>query len=159
MSLPQKFELEFVDSDGSHKRPVMLHRALFGSIERFFGILVEHFSGKFPFWLSPYQVRIATVADRHADYAYEVAKKIRSHGIVCDVDDSSESMGKKVRNAQMMKVNYLLTVGDKEVENKTIALRTRDNIVHGEVDISNFLDKVVKERNERALMSPFSTAQ
>lgn len=156
MSLPQKFELEFVENDASHKRPVMLHRAIFGSIERFFGILVEHFAGKFPFWLSPYQVRIATVADRHVDYAEEIAKKIRKCGILCEVDASQESMGKKVRNAQLMKVNYLLTVGDKEVENRTIALRTRDNVVHGEIDISNFLDKVVKERNDRALMSPFS---
>ncbi len=158
MLLPQKFELEYVDSDGTHKRPVMLHRAVFGSIERFFGILVEHFAGKFPFWLSPYQVRIANVADRHIPYAEEIAKKIRAKGIVCDLDDSNESVGKKVRNAQLLKVNYLLTVGDKEVENKTIALRTRDNVVHGEIDISDFLAKVVKERDERALMSPFSTA-
>jgi len=157
MALPQQFDLSFVDNDGSHKRPVMLHRALFGSIERFFGILVEHFAGKFPFWISPYQVRIANVADRHVPYARELAEKIEKHGIVCDVDDSNESVGKKVRNAQLLKVNYLLTVGDKEVENKTIALRTRDNVVHGEIDISDFLAKVIKERDERALMSPFST--
>lgn len=157
-ALPQKFELEFVASDAKHERPVMLHRAIFGSIERFFGILIEHFTGKFPFWISPYQVRIATVADRHAPYAHELKTRIEKLGINCDVDETNESMGKKVRNAQMLKYNYLLTVGDKEIENKTIALRTRDNVVHGEIDISNFLDKVVKERDERALMSPFSTA-
>jgi threonyl-tRNA synthetase len=155
MSLPQKFELAFVDKDASHQRPVMLHRAIFGSIERFFGILVEHFAGKFPFWISPYQICIATVADRHAPYAYELKEKFEKLNLICDVDDSNESMGKKVRNAQLMKYNYLLTVGDKEIENKTIALRTRDNVVHGEVDISNFLDIVVKERDDRALMSPF----
>lgn len=159
MALPQQFELVYVDNDGSHKRPVMLHRALFGSIERFFGILVEHFAGKFPFWISPYQVKIATVADRHIPYARELAERIEKLGIICDVDDSNESVGKKVRNAQMLKTNYLLTVGDKEVENKTIALRTRDNVVHGEIDISDFLAKVVKERDERALMSPFSTTE
>lgn len=158
MSLPQKFDLEFVSNDATHQRPVMLHRAIFGSIERFFGILVEHFSGKFPFWLSPYQVRIATVAERHAPYAHELKKKIEKFNIVCDVDDSNESVGKKVRNAQLLKTNYLLTVGDKEMENKTVALRTRDNVVHGEIDISDFLDKVVKERDDRALMSPFSKA-
>lgn len=158
MSLPEKFGLEFVDNDGVHKRPVMLHRAIFGSIERFFGILIEHFAGKFPFWISPYQVKILTVADRHAPYAHEIAKKIRSHEIVCDVDDSQESIGKKVRNAQLLKTNYMLTVGDKEIENKTVALRTRDNVVHGEVDISDFLAKVVKEQGERALMSPYTTA-
>lgn len=158
MSLPQKFELEFVSNHATHERPVMLHRAIFGSIERFFGILIEHFSGKFPFWLSPYQITIATVADRHIPYARELKQKIEKQGLLCDVDASSESMGKKVRNAQMLKTNYLLTVGDKELENQTVALRTRDNVVHGEIDISSFLDKVVKERDERALMSPFSTA-
>jgi threonyl-tRNA synthetase len=158
MGLPQKFEIEYVASSASHERPVMLHRAIFGSIERFFGILIEHFSAKFPFWLSPYQVRIATVADRHAPYAKELKKQIEKANIECDVDDSNESVGKKVRNAQLLKYNYLLTVGDKEVENKTAALRTRDNVVHGEVDISDFLAKVIKERDERSLMSPFSTA-
>ncbi len=158
MSLPQKFELEFVTSNAAHERPVMLHRAIFGSIERFFGILIEHFSGKFPFWLSPYQVKIATVADRHAPYAHELKQKIEQLNILCDVDESHESVGKKVRNAQLLKTNYLLTVGDQEIENKTIALRTREGLVHGKVDFSNFLDIVGKERDERALMSPFSTA-
>ncbi len=158
MSLPEKFALEFVANNAAHERPVMLHRAIFGSIERFFGILIEHFSGKFPFWLSPYQVRIATVADRHAPYAHQLKQKIEQRGIDCDIDESNESVGKKVRTAQLLKYNYLLTVGDKEVENQTVAIRTRDNVVHGEVDISDFLAKVVKERDERALMSPFSTA-
>jgi threonyl-tRNA synthetase len=157
-ALPQKFELEYVDSDGAHKRPVMLHRAILGSIERFFGILIEHFAGKFPFWISPYPVRILTVADRHAPFAREVASRLKKADIICSIDDTNESVGKKVRNAQMLKANYMLTVGDKEVENKTVALRTRDNVVHGEIDISDFLAKVVKERLERALMSPFSIA-
>ena len=158
MSLPEKFDLAYVDNDGQHKRPIMLHRAIFGSIERFFGILVEHFAGKFPFWLSPYQVKILTIADRHVPYAREVVRKIEAAGLTCDLDDTNESMGKKVRNAQLLKTNYMLTIGDKEMENKTIALRTREGILHGEVDISDFLAKVVKERDERALMSPFSTA-
>jgi len=156
MSLPQKFELEYVDSDAGHKRPVMLHVALFGSIERFFGILIEHFSGRFPFWLSPYQVKILTVADRHVAYAQEIRAEIKKQGIVCDIDDSNESVGKKVRNAQLVKANYMLTIGDQEVANKTISLRTRDGVVHGEVDISDFLAKVVKERERRSLMSPYS---
>lgn len=155
-ALPEKFALEYVDSDGLHKRPIMLHRALFGSIERFFGILVEHFAAKFPLWISPYQVRILTVADRHISYAQETAKAIRNTGLICDIDDTQESVGKKVRTAQLLKTNYMLTVGDKEVESKKVALRTRDNVVHGEVDISDFLAKVVKERDEKALMSPYS---
>ena len=158
MSLPQKFELEFVDNDAAHKRPIMLHRALFGSIERFFGILIEHFAGKFPLWLSPYQVRIMTVADRHEPYAKELVAKIKKAGFICDLDNTNESVGKKVRTAQMLKTNYMLTIGDQEVTNQSVALRTRDNVVHGEIDISDFLAKVVKEREERALMSPFSTA-
>lgn len=156
MSLPQKFELEYVDTDGTHKRPVMLHRALFGSLERLFGILVEHFAGKFPFWLSPYQIRILTVADRHLPYAEKLAQRMRHEGYVCDIDDSNESVGKKVRNAQLLKANYILTVGDKEVENNTAALRTRDNVVHGEIDISDFLAKVGLEKKTHALMSPYS---
>lgn len=156
MSLPQKFALEYVDNDASHKRPVMLHRALFGSIERFFGILVEHFSAKFPLWLSPYQIRIMTVADRHADYAHQLAKRLRAHNLVVDVDASNESVGKKVRTAQLLKTNYMLTVGDKEMESSNASLRTRDNVVHGEIDISAFLAKVIEERDERSLMSPYS---
>jgi threonyl-tRNA synthetase len=156
MSLPEKFNLEYIDSDGAHKQPIMLHRALFGSIERFFGILIEHFGGKFPLWISPYQIRILPVADRHNDYAYSLAKRLKAAGFIVDVDDTKESVGKKVRNAQLLKTNYMLTVGDKELENKTVALRTRDNVLHGEIDISHFLDKVVLERDARSLMSPFS---
>jgi threonyl-tRNA synthetase len=155
-ALPQKFELEYVDSDGTHKRPVMLHRAILGSIERFFGILVEHFAGKFPFWISPYPVRILTVADRHIPWAEEVQKAIRKAGIICDLDTTSESVGKKVRTAQLLKINYMLTIGDKEVENKTIALRTRDNVVHGEMSLDHFLAQVLEEKRTRALISPFS---
>lgn len=158
-ALPQKFTLEYVENDGTHKRPVMLHRAILGSIERFFGVLVEHFAGKFPFWISPYQVCILTVADRHIPFAKEVMALIKKSGILCTMDDSNESVGKKVRNAQLLKTNYMLTIGDKEVENKTVALRTRDNVVHGEVDIGDFLSKILHERETRALMSPFSTAQ
>lgn len=156
MALPEKFDLEYIDSDGSRKRPIMLHRALFGSIERIYGILIEHFAGKFPLWLSPYQIRILSVADRHNDYANTVAERIRKAGFVVDVDDSNESVGKKVRNAQLLKYNYMFTIGDKEVENKTAALRTRDNVVHGEIDISDFLAKVEKERDTKSLMSPYS---
>lgn len=157
MSLPEKFDLVYVDSDGMQKRPVMLHRAIFGSIERFFGILVEHFAGKFPFWLSPYQVRILTIADRHVPYAQEVMALLEKEGIVCDLDDSSESMGKKVRLAQLLKSCYMLTIGDQEMANRTVSLRTRDNVVHGEIDISHFLAKVIKERDDRSLISPFCT--
>ncbi len=157
MSLPERFDLEYTEQDGSRKRPIMIHRAIFGSLERFFGSLIEFYSGNFPLWLSPRQVRIINVADRHADYAHELAKRFHDHGFEVEVDDSNESVAKKVRNAQMMRVNYLLTVGDQEVENKTAALRTRDGVVHGELNITEFLEKILEEKSTRSLTSPFAT--
>lgn len=156
MALPEKFELEYMDSDGSLKRPVMIHRAIFGSVERFFGILIEHFVGKFPLWLSPNQVRVLTVADRHEEYAQEVCRTIHKAGLLCEVDASSESVNKKIRSAQLSQTNYILTVGDKESENKTVALRTRDNIVHGEVNLAELIATLEKERNTKSLCSHFS---
>jgi len=136
---------------------VMAHRAIFGSIERFMGILIEHFMGRFPLWMSPSQVKVITVADRHAQYAYEVAAEIKKAGFICDVDETSESVNKKIRNAQMMQYNYMLTVGDKELENRTIALRTRDNVVHGELKLDAFLSAIEKEAATRSLTSHFAT--
>lgn len=157
MALPEKFALEYTDHEGARKRPVMLHRAIFGSVERFFGILIEHFSGRFPLWISPLQVRLMTVADRHQEYADEVCKTIRCAGFHCDVDHTGESVSKKVRNAQLAQINYMLTVGDKEVENRTLNLRTRDNVVHGEIQLADLLNNMEKERKERSLVSPYST--
>lgn len=156
MSLPEKFDLEYTDHDGSRKRPVMIHRALFGSIERFFGILIEHYAGKFPLWISPSQVRILTVADRHEAYANELLKKFKAAGFYCDVDSSSESVSKKVRDAQLAQYNYILTVGDKESEQGIANLRTRDNIVHGEVDIDSFIQIIDSERRTRSQSSPYA---
>ena len=152
----EKFKLEYTDSDGLAKRPVMVHRALFGSVERFMGILIEHCAGKFPLWLSPTPVRIITIADRHAQYAHELAIEVRKAGFLCEVDDSNESVNKKIRNAQLMQVNYMLTVGDKEVENRSINLRTRDNVVHGELDLKTFIGTLEKENTDRSLTSYFS---
>ncbi len=159
MTLPERFKLEYMDSDGVAKRPVMLHRAIFGSVERFFGILIEHFAGKFPLWLSPTPVRIITVADRHAEYAEKICKQIQEAGFLCDVDHTSESVGKKVRNAQLMQINYMLTVGDQELERGDVALRTRDNVVHGSIAIDDFLNALREEFDSRAFTSPFSKAQ
>lgn len=157
MALPVQFDLEYTDHDGTRRCPVMLHRAIFGSVERFFGILIEHFAGRFPLWLSPQHVRILTVADRHIPYAEEVAKIIKAAGFQCDVDLSGESVSKKVRNAQLSQINYMLTIGDKELENRTLNLRTRDNIVHGEIELNGFLQTITKEKKERSLSSPYSS--
>ncbi len=156
MSLPEKFKLEYIDSDGEAKRPIMIHAAIFGSVERFFGILIEHFVGRFPLWLSPSQVTVLTVADRHEEYAQKICMEIRKAGLICNVDNSNESVSKKVRNAQLMQVNYMLTIGDKESENKTVALRTRDNVVHGEVQLDTLLTLLTQENKERSLVSYFA---
>lgn len=156
MALPDRFELEYTAADGSRKRPIMVHRALFGSIERFFGILIEHYAGRFPLWISPRQIRILTVADRHADFAHEVNKRFKAAGFLSTVDDSNESVGKKVRNAQLDQVNYILTIGDKELENRTVALRTRNNIVKGEVAFDELLKVLNEELKNKLNESPFS---
>ena len=158
MALPERFDLWYTDADGTEKRPVMLHRAIFGSIERFFGILVEHFAGKFPLWLSPRQICIIPVADRHVDYAKQIASKLQQEGFVCEVDSTHESVSKKVRTAQLMQFNYMLTLGDQEVDNQTINLRTRDNIVHGELNLEDFIKKIKEEFDKRKLVSLFQKA-
>lgn len=156
MSLPEKFELTYMDSDGIEKRPTMIHRAIFGSVERFFGILIEHFAGKFPFWISPRKIRIIPVSDRHIEYARDIQKKIQSSGFDCDIDDSQESVSKKIRNAQLLQFNYMLTVGDKEVENTTITIRRRDNVVMDAVNLSTALENFQKEIETKSLTSTFT---
>lgn len=155
MSLPEKFKLEYTASSGERLRPVMLHRALYGSVERFFGILIEHFAGKFPMWLSPRPVTLIPIADRHLDYAQAVSKKIRAAGFNCEIDSTHESVSKKIRTAQMLKTNYMLTIGDKEVETKTISLRTRDGHKQNEISLEHFLKLISQEKKSKALMSPF----
>lgn len=156
MSFPVKFDLEYVDNKGEYKRPVMLHRTIFGSIERFLGILIEHFAGKFPLWISPRMCRVIPVAERHNEYARNLEKKIKEAGLICDVDTSEESVNKKIRNAQLLQINYMLIVGDVEVQNNTVSLRSRDNIVHGDMQVANFIEKALLEKNERRLDSPFA---
>jgi threonyl-tRNA synthetase len=159
MALPERFDLEYTAPDGTRKRPVMIHRAIFGSIERFLGILIEHYAGKFPLWLSPLQIRLLTVADRHEPYAQQLAEKFKQLGFHVEVDAAQESVSKKVRNAQLAQANYILTIGDQEVEHQTANLRTRDNVVHGEIQLDNFIQIIEKERRERALTSPYASSE
>ena len=111
MSLPKKFEVKYIDEDGMQKQPVTLHRALLGSLERFFGILTEHFAGKFPFWISPNPIVIIPVSDKHLEYAENLSNKIKEKDFLCFIDKSKESVSKKIRNAQLLKYNYMITVG------------------------------------------------
>ncbi len=156
MALPEKFNFEYTTAEGTRQRPVMIHRAMLGSIERFFGILIEHYAGKFPLWISPSQIRLLTVADRHLPYAEQLSTRFREEGFHVEVDASHESVSKKIRNAQLAQVNYILTIGDQEVEHQTLNLRTRDNVVHGEVQMGPFLKAIQEEKKRRFLTSPFS---
>ncbi|WP_100934357.1 threonine--tRNA ligase [Candidatus Chlamydia corallus] len=151
MFLPERFELEYTTAQGTKSVPVMLHRALFGSIERFLGILIEHFKGRFPLWLSPEQVRIITVADRHIPRAKEFVEKWKGMGLVVTLDDSSESVSKKIRNAQNMQVNYMITLGDHEISENVLAVRTRDNRVINDVTVEKFLNTILEEKNSLSL--------
>lgn len=130
--LPQRFEAEYVGADGEKHRPIMIHRVVFGSIERFIGILIEHFAGAFPLWLAPEQVRILPIADRHHDRAYEIKKQLESAGLRVTVDDRSEKIGYKIREARLQRLPYWLIVGDKEVENGSVSVSRR-----GEGDIGS----------------------
>lgn len=155
MSLPERFALTYDAPDGSTPRPVMLHRAIYGSVERFLGILIEHFAGKFPLWLSPSQVRILSVADRHLPTCETLKQKFEEAGFYTDLDDSSESVSKKIRSAWLDCVNYILVIGDQEVENDTITVRTRDQVRLNEISLDTFIEAILKEKRERALASPF----
>lgn len=156
MALPERFDLLFTNSDGKEERPILLHRAILGSLERFMGSLIEFFAGKFPLWLSPSQVTIVSVADRHAPYAHEVGNTLRASGFEVHVDDSQESVSKKIRSAQLAQYNYILTVGDSEVDNKTVSVRTRDNQVHGEMGLTPFIALLSREIKEKKLLSLLS---
>lgn len=124
--LPQRFELEYIGEDGEKHRPIMLHRVVFGSIDRFMGILIEHYAGKFPVWLSPVQVKILPVSHKYVDYAKEIARDLREDKIRVEVDDSDEKLGYKIREARMDKVPYMIIVGEKEKNNRSISVRQRD---------------------------------
>lgn len=156
MSLPERFDLEYTSSEGTKKRPIMIHRALFGSIERFMGILIEHYAGRFPLWLSPSPVRILTVSDRHVEYAEHVKRAIEECGFECEIDATSETIGKKVRLAQMNQVNYMLTLGDKECDNHTLSVRTRTGSVVSDEKTETFLEKIATERREKSPESPYT---
>ncbi|MAG39260.1 threonine--tRNA ligase [Candidatus Woesearchaeota archaeon] len=150
-NLPERFKLKYEGKDGKKHQPIMIHRALFGSIDRFMGVMIEHFAGKLPLWLSPEQVRILTVAERFKGYAHKSAEKIRVAGIRVGVDDRAESIGKKVREAQVEKINYILVVGEKELKNKSVAVRTFDNKFHGEKKISLFIKQLITEVKEKTI--------
>ncbi|MCR1897757.1 threonine--tRNA ligase [Irregularibacter muris] len=147
--MPERFDLTYIGADGEKHRPVMIHRVIFGSIERFIGILTEHFAGAFPTWLSPVQVKIIPITDRHHDYAQELSNKFRNENIRIEVDYRNEKIGYKIREAQMHRVPYMLIVGDKEIENGEVAVRSRKNGDLGSVGTDEFIAKIIEEINNK----------
>ena len=143
-NLPQRFNLEYVAEDGSRKQPVMVHRALYGSIERFFGVLIEHYAGAFPVWLSPVQVALIPISERHADYANKVADQLKAIGVRVEVDARNEKMNAKIREHAMQKVPFLLVVGDKESEAGKVNVRTRGKEKTEDMAATEFLAKIQK---------------
>ena len=143
--LPERFDLSYVGSDNALHRPVMIHRAPFGSMERFVGVLIEHFAGAFPLWLSPVQVRILTIADRHIDHGCAVLKQLTTAGFRGELDKRQEKIGLKIREAQLEKIPYMLVIGDRELENGTVALRSRKDGDQGSRSISEVINSLNEE--------------
>ncbi|MDK8282067.1 MAG: threonine--tRNA ligase [Peptoniphilus lacrimalis] len=150
--LPQNFELTYVAEDGSKKRPVMLHRALFGSVERFMGILIEHFAGKFPLWLSPVQVEIIPVSEKFKPYAGEVFDQLKKAGIRVKIDERAEKVGYKIREAQLKKVNYMLVIGEKETASHKLSVRKRSGEEVKDVELSKFIEDLKKEIESKEII-------
>lgn len=149
--LPERFGLEYIGEDGQPHRPVMIHRAPFGSMERFVGILIEHFNGAFPLWLSPVQVMMVPIADRHVPYAKQVANELRAVGLRVEVDASGERMNKKIREAQLQKIPYMLVVGDQEEANHAVAVRTRNNEDRGAMSVEAFLSHATTLTTDKSM--------
>ena len=142
--LPQRFEAEYIGEDGNKHRPIMIHRVVFGSIERFIGILIEHFAGKFPLWLSPVQVKVLPISDKYFNYAKEIEKTLKKEGLRCEVDGRAEKIGYKIRTAQLEKIPYMLIIGEKEVKSDSVSVRRRDDGDLGSMPIERLL-KVLHE--------------
>ena len=149
--MPQRFELEYTGSDGEKHRPIMLHRVIFGSIERFIGILTEHYAGRFPVWLAPVQARVLSVSEKSFDYAAQVAARLKAAGIRMELDNSDNKIGYKIREAQLQKIPYMLVLGEKESDDGTIVtVRTREGQDLGSMPLDDFIAKVQKETAERS---------
>ena len=143
--LPQRFNISYIDKDGNKKFPIMIHRAILGSFERFIGIITEHFAGAFPMWLAPVQVKILPIADAHHEYAHKLVEKFEEAGLRVELDDRNEKIGYKIREAQLEKVPYMLVVGDKEIEANSVGVRSRKDGDLGAMTVEEFIAKAVKE--------------
>jgi threonyl-tRNA synthetase len=151
-NLPERFQLEYVAEDGTRKRPLMVHRALFGSMERFFGVLIEHYAGAFPLWLSPVQVAIIPISEKHTEYGQKVAQQLKDAGVRVHLDARNEKMNSKIREHTLQKVPFLLVVGDKEGEAGTVNVRVRgQQQPEGTVPVAQFVERVKKLIADKAV--------
>jgi threonyl-tRNA synthetase len=150
-ALPERFDMEYVGEDNQRHRPVMIHRAILGSLERFSGVLIEHYAGAFPLWLAPEQIRFVPVADRHVPHCEALADRAREAGLRPFVDDAKESVGKKIRNAQLMKAPYTLVVGDRDIEAGTYTVRDRAGNETGGIDLDELVRALVQEVRSRSI--------
>ncbi|MBV9670310.1 MAG: threonine--tRNA ligase, partial [Acidobacteriales bacterium] len=141
-TLPERFGLEYVGEDGQRHQPLMVHRALYGSIERFFGVLIEHYAGNFPVWLAPVQVALVPIAERHAAYAHQVADQLKAAGIRVEVNERNEKMNAKIREFTLQKIPFILVMGDKEAESNAVSVRTRGKGDEGSVPLAQFVERV-----------------
>mgnify|MGYP002707409453 FL=1 len=146
--LPQRFSAEYIGTDGKRHRPIMIHRVVFGSIERFIGILIEHFAGKFPLWLSPVQVKVLTISDKHIEYARTVEEFLRKEGVRCELDARDEKIGYKIRSARTERIPYILIAGEKEIQNKSVSVRGREEGDLGSMTVQAFLE-MLHEKNRQ----------
>ena len=147
-TLPERFDLTYVGTDGEKHRPVMLHRVILGSIERFVGILIEHYAGSFPLWLSPVQAIVLNVTDNQAEYAEQVYRQLRAAGIRVELDLRNEKLGFKIREAQVAKVPYMLVIGDREMEEQTVAPRFRNGTNLDTMSVTDFISFVEEEASQ-----------
>jgi threonyl-tRNA synthetase len=143
--LPQRFEMTYIGSDGEKHRPIMIHRALFGSVERFFAVLVEHYAGAFPAWLSPVQAKILPVSEAHGEYAHEVAAELRGAGYRVEVADADETLGNRIRRAKGEKLPFVLVVGESDVEHRTVGVNPRGNEVERDVPLASFAQRLAAQ--------------
>ena len=149
-SLPERFDMEYTAENGNRDRPVVIHRAMLGSLERFLGVLIEHLSGAFPMWLAPVQAVIVPIADRHNEFCFEVGKRISEAGFRVDVNDSNDRMNAKIRQAQLQKIPYMLVAGDREVEAKSLSVRTRSGDNLDPMSIDQVIDRFIKQVADRS---------
>ena len=151
MLLAKKFGMVYTDSDGEQKNPYIIHRTSIGCYERTLALLIEKYAGAFPLWLAPTQVKLLPIADRHLDYIYEVKKALEEKGFRCEVDDRSEKIGYKIREAQLEKVPYMVLVGDKDIEDSCISVRHRKDGDLGSMSSMEFISKISAERDSKEI--------